>query len=743
MSDTVSINTTNQEVDKAKQYANYFGLPYISLKDKKIDSEAIKTIPEEVMREYKIIVYKKTADTPPTLKIAVAEPQRLKEKAPQMLSKLKKDKGVNFSLAIITKSDFDYFFNQYKKQSIPAAAAQPVKTAPISEVKPSFLGENIEEKPEAIFAQTSSYPLVILRSLNIPFSVLNKFPEEVATKYKMIVFESDERSGKIKVAMVNPDDPQAQEILDFIEERNKLQVEKYKTTQTDFLWAVKLYQNRGSGTPQAVLPKSTPTKPQSTPVEVKRPTPAASINRDERVEINRVAPKIKSEEVEGEKTAEGEAVENTAGAGISLTEQPSEETNLDVIFPNGIKNTEDLVRIVKTGFVPKIVAAILYLAVKSEASDIHLEAEPKDFRLRYRIDGVLQDIVSMPISLHPPIVSRIKILARLKIDEQRVPQDGRFDIIVNKREVDLRISTLPTVHGEKVVMRILDKSSAILTLNKLGFTGVNLKRVEDNIHKPYGIILATGPTGSGKSTTLYAVLGEISVPGVNVVTLEDPVEYEIAGINQCQIRPKIGFGFADGLRSILRQDPNIIMVGEIRDSETANLATHAALTGHLVLSTLHTNDAAGALPRLINMGVEPFLITSSINAIIAQRLVRRICSKCKIEKKIPEAVMTEIKREIDSSINPELAAYKNKPLKFYEGKGCPECNGKGFKGRIGLYEVLTMSDKIEELAVKKMPASSIQDQAVKEGMITMKQDGLIKALQGLTTIDEVMRVTTS
>ncbi|MCL5795160.1 MAG: type II/IV secretion system protein, partial [Patescibacteria group bacterium] len=614
MSDAINTQSIASEIDKAKQYAAYFGLPYISLKDKKVDLEAVKTIPDDVMQQYKIIVYEKTAGAPPTLKIAVAEPQRLKEKAPQMLSRLKKEKGVNFSLAIITKSDFDYFFNQYKKPPITPTALQP---------KPTFLGEKIEEKPEAVFAQTPNYPVVILRSLNIPYSVLNKFPEEVASKYKMIVFESDEKAGKIKVALVNPDDPQAQEILDFIEERNKLQVEKYKTTQADFLWAIKLYQSKSSATTQ-----STPISRQQPPSVIKKEftskpetknIPAHPIeDREERIQISRTAPTVKSEEVATEKPATGEVEEESSSATITLNEQQNEETNLDTIFPNGIKNTDDLVKIVKTGFVPKIVAAILYLAIKSEASDIHLEASAKDFRLRYRIDGVLQDILTMPITLHPPIISRIKILARLKIDEQRVPQDGRFDVIVNKREVDLRISTLPTVHGEKVVMRILDKSSAILSLDKLGFTGTNLKRVEDNIHKPYGIILATGPTGSGKSTTLYAVLGEISVPGVNVVTLEDPVEYEIPGINQCQIRPKIGFGFADGLRSILRQDPNIIMVGEIRDSETANLATHAALTGHLVLSTLHTNDAAGALPRLINMGVEPFLITSSINAIIAQ-----------------------------------------------------------------------------------------------------------------------------
>jgi len=478
------------------------------------------------------------------------------------------------------------------------------------------------------------------------------------------------------------------------------------------------------------------------PAETGKDLGASETASKEEVVLAEEAPEIKPEEVRTEVKKEEEGGEAPAIVPMGLAEQ-AEEKNLDTMLPGGVRNTETLSRIVKTGFIPKIVAAIIYLAVKSEASDIHIEAMAKELRLRYRIDGILRDIIKMPLNLHPPIISRVKILARLKIDEQRIPQDGRFEVLVDKKEIDLRVSSLPTAHGEKIVMRVLDKSTGIYTLEKLGLADENLKRVKENISKPYGIILATGPTGCGKSTTLYAILGKISTSEVNIITLEDPIEYEIEGINQCQIRPKIGFGFAEGLRSVVRQDPNVIMVGEIRDAETANLATHAALTGHLVLTTLHTNDAAGALPRLINMGVEPFLITSSINAIIAQRLVRKICPKCRQKTKIPSTILEEIKKEIRRSHNKELEKYKDKELKFYQGKGCAECGGDGYKGRIGLFEVLVMSDKIEDLAVKKMPASEIEEQAVKEGMLTMKQDGFLKALQGITTIDEVLRVTTT
>jgi len=291
-------------------------------------------------------------------------------------------------------------------------------------------------------------------------------------------------------------------------------------------------------------------------------------------------------------------------------------------------------------------------------------------------------------------------------------------------------------------MRILDKSQGILSLEDLGFVGSAFNIVMEEIKKPYGVILATGPTGSGKSTTLYAILNRLNQPGVNVVTLEDPVEYEIPGVNQCQIRPKIGFSFADGLRSILRQDPNIIMVGEVRDADTAGMATHAALTGHLVLTTLHTNDAASALPRLINMGVEPFLITSSINLIIAQRLVRRICVKCREKVDIPPALLEAVKKEIETipKIDKDDLLRVKKEIQFYRGKGCSECT-EGFRGRLGVYELLVMNDQIEGLAVARRPASEIKESAIKNGMLTMRQDGILKALDGLTTIDEVLLVT--
>ncbi|MEI8143188.1 MAG: ATPase, T2SS/T4P/T4SS family [Candidatus Berkelbacteria bacterium] len=405
-----------------------------------------------------------------------------------------------------------------------------------------------------------------------------------------------------------------------------------------------------------------------------------------------------------------------------------------------IRDEKMLAESCKGGYIPKIVASVINYALTTRASDIHVEPLVKSLRIRCRVDGVMKEALDLPLSFHPPFVSRIKILSKLKIDEMRIPQDGRFDVVFNKREVDVRVSTLPTVHGEKVVMRILDKSQSILSLEDLGVMGTAQKDTVEAIGKPFGVILATGPTGSGKSTTLYAILNRISVPGVNVITLEDPVEYEIAGINQCQVKPEIGFTFASGLRSVLRQDPNIIMVGEIRDSETANMATHAALTGHLVLSTLHTNDTAGALPRLINMGIEPFLITSAINLIIAQRLVRRICPKCKQEMKVPEKLMEQIKGELDkiSPQNVEDRARFPKEWKLYYGKGCDECNN-GFKGRLGIYEVMKITPEIEELAIGKRPANEIKEQSIKNGMLTMRQDGILKAFAGETTIDEIFQ----
>jgi len=389
----------------------------------------------------------------------------------------------------------------------------------------------------------------------------------------------------------------------------------------------------------------------------------------------------------------------------------------------------------------RVVQSLLRRAVSSKASDIHIEPEEEDIVVRFRIDGVLHKIITLPKKIQASIVSRIKILSGMKIDETRLPQDGRFEQKIHNRDIDFRVSTFPSVNGEKIVMRILDKSTGILSLDELGLTGESFKRLDKSIHESHGMSLVTGPTGSGKTTTLYAVIDRIMNVGINIVTLEDPVEYQIKGINQGQVRADIDFTFAKGLRSIVRQDPDVIMVGEIRDLETAEMAVHAALTGHIVLSTLHTNDAAGAIPRLIDMGVEPFLLTSSLSTVVGQRLARKICEQCKTEDNISEKMLEEIKKEIEKMPEEEAKKYQNKTLKFYKGKGCQSCNKSGYKGRIGIFEVLSMTPGIQELTLKKTSADILAKKAIEEGMITMKQDGIIKALSGKTSIEEVWRVT--
>lgn len=421
---------------------------------------------------------------------------------------------------------------------------------------------------------------------------------------------------------------------------------------------------------------------------------------------------------------------------------PLDNGDIGSLVSENITTLDQLGDILRQGYVPKIVAAVINYALNSRVSDVHIEPQAKSLRIRTRIDGVLTDIAKLQLDLHPPIISRIKILARLKIDENRIPQDGRFDVTFQSRKADVRVSTLPTVHGEKIVLRILDKNQKILTLEDLGMKGEAFDKTMLAIAKPWGIILSTGPTGCGKSTTLNAIIARLNQPGVNICTLEDPVEYETPGVNQAQVKPDIGFTFATGLRSLLRQDPNVIMVGEIRDGETAGMATHAALTGHLVLTTLHTNDTAGALPRLINMGIEPFLITSSMDLIIAQRLVRTICPKCKEEMKVPQKVLEEISLQLKAipEANQKDRQRIPKELKFYYGRGCNECSA-GYKGRVGLFEVMIMSPEIEDLAVARRPANEIKQAAIKAGMITMKQDGILKALEGITTLDEVFQAT--
>lgn len=405
-----------------------------------------------------------------------------------------------------------------------------------------------------------------------------------------------------------------------------------------------------------------------------------------------------------------------------------------------IVDVERIGDVIREAPIAKIVATVLEFAVKSRASDIHIEPLEDHTRVRYRIDGILQEKLVLPKKTHDAVVSRVKILAELKIDERRVPQDGRFTFKVEDQEVDLRVSTLPTVDGEKIVMRLLRKSSNVPTLAELGFRGMALKNIEDSIKVPHGIVLITGPTGSGKTTTLYSILHALNTPKVNIVTLEDPVEYQIDGVNQVQINPKAGLTFATGLRSFLRQDPNIIMVGEIRDNETADLAIQASLTGHLVFATLHTNSAAGALPRLLDMQAEPFLLASSMTCVLAQRVLRQVCSNCKEAYTPDAATVTELKRVLGPIYDTYVQKSNGEVPKLYRGRKCEVCGDSGYKGRLGIFEVLKINEKIGKLILGRSPASEIENLAVTDGMLLMEQDGYVKALDGLTTLEEVMRV---
>lgn len=429
--------------------------------------------------------------------------------------------------------------------------------------------------------------------------------------------------------------------------------------------------------------------------------------------------------------------------------------------------------------IAKAVNIILEYAIKTRASDIHLEPREDLVHIRYRIDGILREAMTLPKSVLSSLVSRIKIMANLRIDEHRIPQDGRIKLEVGIRKVAIRVSTLPVMDGEKVVLRILDESTKASTIEELGFRGNALEIIKRNLKRPHGMILVTGPTGSGKSTTLYSILSSLNTIGVNISTVEDPVEYRIEGVNQTQVNTKTGMTFANGLRALLRQDPDIIMVGEIRDDETAEIAVHSALTGHLVLSTLHTNNAGGTLPRLLDMHIESFLIASTVNTVIAQRLVRKICPFC-IEKYYPsETLIGELKKDFDLTksfledereedlkdkgvfterkIMPHHSEESEKKsvldkkkddnkanslgIALFRGKGCVKCENTGYLKRIGIYEVLEVNDKIGELIVKRTSAEEIEDFAIHNGMITMQQDGFLKAMDGLTTVEEVLRVT--
>jgi type IV pilus assembly protein PilB len=439
------------------------------------------------------------------------------------------------------------------------------------------------------------------------------------------------------------------------------------------------------------------------------------------------------------------AVESANGNGFSQADlvsldnldfdHESLESEVEVFEDNEEIDLSSLTRMSEDAPVVRLVNVLLVDALRRGASDIHVEPYEKELRIRFRIDGVLYDVMHPPLKMRDALISRIKIMSKLDISEKRLPQDGRIKIRVKvdsrSRELDFRVSTLPTLFGEKVVLRLLDKEKLMLDMTNLGFEPDSLVKFQRNIAKPYGMVLVTGPTGSGKTNTLYSALQSLNTIDTNIMTAEDPVEFNLPGVNQVQMKEQIGLNFAAALRSFLRQDPNIVLVGEIRDFETAEIAIKAALTGHLVLSTLHTNDAPSTISRLMNMGIEPFLVATSVNLIQAQRLIRRVCKDCKKEHPTPVEVLEEI----------GFAPAEAKKVKTYKGKGCPSCNDTGYKGRIGLYEVMEITDEIRELILIGASALELRKKSIEDGMISLRESGLYKIRNGVTTIEEVLRET--
>ncbi|MBT6067200.1 type II/IV secretion system protein [bacterium] len=408
-----------------------------------------------------------------------------------------------------------------------------------------------------------------------------------------------------------------------------------------------------------------------------------------------------------------------------------------------ISDATPLEQVVKSAPVSKIVSVILRHAIEGGASDIHIEPQGDKSRVRYRIDGILHTSIVLPIYVHAALVSRIKVISNLKIDETRIPQDGRIRLTVGEKDVDFRVSLIPLITQEKVVLRVLESPDKAPTFEELGFFGNALEKMEKNLKKPNGMFLVTGPTGSGKSTTLFSALFKLNKDGVNISTLEDPVEYHIEGINQSQVRSELGFSFVAGLRALLRQDPDIIMGGEIRDKETARLAIHAALTGHSVLTTLHTNDAVGAVPRFIDMGAEAFLLASTLNLIISQRLIRRICENCKVKEEVPPEVLVEVKKDLAEL--PEKAWYKgvkeNSNFQFHKGEGCSQCGGTGYKGRLAIAEMIIINTRMREIIAQGFNGKEVREELIKQNFVNIIQDGWMKAILGLTTVEEILRVT--
>src|SRR5680860_239754 len=535
-----------------------------------------------------------------------------------------------------------------------------------------------EEKLTEIKAEFFGLNYYNLADNDVPEAILNFLPEDIARTYKIICFGKENRN--IKIGLVEPN-LKAMEAVNFLATEENLEVEYFLISSSSWHKAFKQYQK----------------------------------------------------------------IEQEISSALEIKAKEEGEELLEVSPEANDFNQDDI----NSAPVSRIVSVIIRHAVEARASDIHIEPYAKESRVRYRIDGILHTSLTLPKSIHNAVIARLKVLAKLKLDETRIPQDGRIRLVISNREIDFRVSTLPLASSEKVVMRILDTVRAIQSLENLGFNQLALRRMKEGIQKTSGIILVTGPTGSGKTTTLYSLLNMLNQEGVNISTLEDPIEYEIKGINQSQVRPRIGFSFANGLRSLLRQDPNIIMVGEIRDEETAELAINASLTGHLVLSTLHTNDAIGAVFRLLDMKIERFLMASTLRTVVAQRLARRLCDHCKKETELSPDVKQDIIKELkdipETVIKTELPSFTNldeifSQHKLYQAVGCQRCENTGYSSRISIAEVIEINDKLQEIINSGQGELNIEAVKKTEDFVSIKQDGIIKVLQGVTTMEEILRV---
>ena len=554
------------------------------------------------------------------------------------------------------------------------------------------LGLLSDDTVTAVLSRQYGIPSVNLELFNIEDSVIRLIPQEVAQKYSVLPLS---RVGAtLTLAMVDPTNVFAMDDIKFM---TGLNIEPVVVAEASIQQAIA--KNYGS----------------SREIELALAT---------------------SLEVAGEgPNGNGLSQADLVSLDSLDFDQETLETEVEVFEDNEEIDLSSLARMSEDAPVVRLVNVLMVDALRRGASDIHVEPYEKELRIRFRIDGVLYDVMHPPMKMRDALISRIKIMSKLDISEKRLPQDGRIKIKVKvenrSRELDFRVSTLPTLFGEKVVLRLLDKEKLMLDMTNLGFESESLVKFQRNITKPYGMVLVTGPTGSGKTNTLYSALQSLNTVDTNIMTAEDPVEFNLAGINQVQMKEQIGLNFAAALRSFLRQDPNIILVGEIRDFETAEIAIKAALTGHLVLSTLHTNDAPSTISRLMNMGIEPFLVATSVNLIQAQRLIRRICKDCKKEHPTPVEALVEIGLTLDEA----------RQLKTYKGKGCTTCNDTGYKGRIGLYEVMEVTEEIRELILIGASALELRKKAIEDGMITLRESGLQKIRAGVTTIEEVLRET--